>query len=1261
MKPIQPIAPPTKKEQFTLRLMITLGLISMGFFLNSMLSLSLKGYAPLYWMLMATFVFTCAKVLYEWTHYFFITIPKTPAGDKVFTVDIFTTFCAGEPYEMIKETLVAIQNITYPHKTYLCDEANDPYLKELCIELGVNHVTRVQKVDAKAGNINNALNQSSGELCLVLDPDHVPLPNFLDPIVGHFNNPEIGFVQVVQAYKNNDENLIAKGAAQQTYQFYGPIMMTMNKYGTVLAIGANCTFRREALESIGGHAAGLAEDMHTAMQLHAKGWKSVYVPQVLARGLVPSSLSAYYKQQLKWSRGVFDLLVHAYPKLFKGFSWQQKIHYALIPMHYFSGVMYLITFLIPIISLFFDISPVRLNITNFALTSLPFVTSTLMIRHFVQWWVMEDEERGFHIVGGLLVIGTWWIFILGLVYTIIGKKVPYVPTPKDGNEANNWPLNVPNLIILFFSLASIVYGLNYDWSPYSILMACFAGLNSLIMIFNIVASRQQEFKKIKTIYPALNGFFEWVKKIKINFWLIRRRLYTGVRSTALIITIILCCSVLYLLNMTNSKKDEVPVLDYDKEFFVTGVFAPADAEGVSSVAKVKQYQELYHTRFDIVSLYIPWGNKAQCYIPGKTIDSIYHNGSIPMITWEPWQNLFNNASAQKDEKIFKRVTEGVYDQYLQQFSQQIIALKRPVYIRFAHEMDNPFYPWSKVGGNTPQEFKAAWKYIHDFFQNKAAYNVIWVWNPWKSEAVDTYFPGRQYVDWIGVTNLNYGAINSSGKWTSMEELYKPFHQNPIFRSGIPVMLAEMGSLVSEGRQDDWFKAAFKARNKFKEIKGFVFFNSSHDKNIPGENVAGMLDWNVKNAENLKTLLGRESKAGFNKVSGEIPLLKGVKTEQANLATTSTTVQRSFNGIRGLNYNRAQDWKKNYQTVTMRDMVADFAEMKKMGVNAIKRYGPDIYDRNILRVAEKTGISVHFGYRISDDLDFVNDKVSLEKLKKKILNSVNDLKADKNIRSWNIGNAVFQKLSLYHYKPALVYQQDAYVYWLKALVKEIKEIDPERPVTVDVDMSYDMEMTVQRLKVSVPGIDAYGLATDRSGKKMPSIKDLKTPYFYSDVNVAVYKGAEDSKAGVFIASWQDEYKVDQVRLSGIKDYSGRKKYGYLELANMWTSAPLTVQVPEIKILKPALGTYGGEALPYHALIKKNNEWTLASSISNGLKFEWQLAKVDRFDNPLDIVHVGDGASFKLIIPNNAARYRLYLYVIKDNVILDVIKSELNTPL
>ena len=97
-------------------------------------------------------------------------MPPTPPLTHRYTVDIFTTFCAGEPYEMIVETLTAIQAITYPHETYLCDEADDPYLRDVCAKLGVHHVTRTDKRNAKAGNINNALSISKGELCVVLRP-----------------------------------------------------------------------------------------------------------------------------------------------------------------------------------------------------------------------------------------------------------------------------------------------------------------------------------------------------------------------------------------------------------------------------------------------------------------------------------------------------------------------------------------------------------------------------------------------------------------------------------------------------------------------------------------------------------------------------------------------------------------------------------------------------------------------------------------------------------------------------------------------------------------------------------------------------------------------------------------------------------------------------------------------------------------------------------------------------------------------------------
>lgn len=486
---------PTNRQKLTIRVMIACGLLAMAYFLYRVYRPDNMGDPVLYWLLVAVLTYASLKSAHEWIHYLNISVPERPEKTREYTVDVFTTFCPGEPYDMMVETLTAIKNISYPHESYLCDEADDPFLKSLCEDLGIHHVTRTEKINAKAGNINNALAQSNGEICLVLDPDHVPEPDFLDHVIPHFQQEDIGFVQVVQTYKNEKESLIARGAAQQTYQFYGPIMMTMSSYGTAQAIGANCTFRREALESIGGHAAGLAEDMHTSMKLHAKGWKSVYVPQIVAKGLVPSTLSAYYKQQLKWSRGVFELLFRELPGVFRKLSLAQKLHYAILPAFYLGGIAYLLNFLIPILAIFLNRMPFQIDLIEFILIGSPLFLSKVLIRQYSQRWLMEEKERGFHIVGGLLLIGTWWIHSLGFLFTIIKVKIKYNPTPKDGNEANNWPLNIPNLIVILLSLiAGIVAMTKSGDNSLILMMASLAFLNCFILSFTVIASRQQQYQ-----------------------------------------------------------------------------------------------------------------------------------------------------------------------------------------------------------------------------------------------------------------------------------------------------------------------------------------------------------------------------------------------------------------------------------------------------------------------------------------------------------------------------------------------------------------------------------------------------------------------------------------------------------------------------------------------------------------------------------------------------------------------------------------------
>ena len=889
------------------------------------------------------------------------------------------------------------------------------------------------------------------------------------------------------------------------------------------------------------------------------------------------------------------------------------------------------------------------------------VVAIVLVRHFVQWWVMEDEERGFHVVGGLLLIGTWWVFIVGLFYTIIRKKVPYIPTPKDENEGNNWPLNIPNLIILLASIVAIIYGLYTDWSPYTFVMAFLAGLNCLFMAFNIAASRQHAFRKYKEQFRLLRVSMSRLSEVKRKFWTMRRRIYTGLRSSALLLTVFMICLTGYLMK-AKTEIQEYKMLPINKhDIFLSGIFAPQQSNGLTSIKLVKDYQSAYKTHFDIVSIYIPWGDEEKCNLPQKLIDSIYQNSSTPMITWEPWESLFQKSSGgdtlRNEKKVFSHITNAVFDDYLLKFSNQIKALKRPVFLRFAHEADNPFYPWSAKGNNTPEEFKNAWKYVHDFFSRNGAYNVIWVWNPWKATAINAYFPGEDYVDWVGVTCLNYASFSNDKKWYSMEQLYQPFHNNPVFRTGLPVMLAEMGSLQSEGGQADWFKGASQSvKTKFHEVKAFVLFNSGVDKNMPDGTYGKNLNWQMEHNTWVTSLNNTKQSKHIYK----IPAFRD--TMAAALPTKSflTNNNRMFVETKGINYTRGQSWYKNYHPVTERDIVSDFTKMKQLGINTIKQYGPGIYDRNILVAASKIDMKVHYGFWIPDEISFISNNQKLSKLAKTILKTVNDLKDNNKIVAWNIGNNVLQQLSLYYYKHELFYKQESYMSWLRKLIQDIKIADPKRPVTVDVEVSSGLPDITNMLQSYIPEIDSYALILNEKSTGVDKISQLHVPYFFSKATVEEYLSLPSNTAGVFIADWQDPEINGLVSFDGLKDYQGRSKYSLFQIGNKWSGMKMPPALPKIKILKPAAGTFANVYLTYHALIYTHDQWELAENFQSGLQFEWYLIKTDNFGNGLLMKKIGTGPNITFAIPENPSNYKLYMIGVKGNVETTA-QSKLNTPL
>ncbi len=218
-----------------------------------------------------------------------------------------------EPEEVVLATLAGCRALRYPHTTYLLDDGRRERMRELAELAGARYLTRPDNEHAKAGNINAALSRTDGDLVLMLDADHVPMPDALDALVGYFEDERVGLVQSPHDFSNQDSvQHYAVGRHEQSL-FYHVICPGKDRHGAAFWCGSAAVIRREALLGIGGVATEtIAEDFHTTIRLQRDGWTSRYHDEVLVQGLAPHDLDGYLLQRDRWSRG--NLAVFTLPE-----------------------------------------------------------------------------------------------------------------------------------------------------------------------------------------------------------------------------------------------------------------------------------------------------------------------------------------------------------------------------------------------------------------------------------------------------------------------------------------------------------------------------------------------------------------------------------------------------------------------------------------------------------------------------------------------------------------------------------------------------------------------------------------------------------------------------------------------------------------------------------------------------------------------------------------------------------------------------------
>ncbi len=216
----------------------------------------------------------------------------------------------------------------------------------------------------------------------------------------------------------------------------------------------------------------------------------------------------------------------------------------------------------------------------------------------------------------------------------------------------------------------------------------------------------------------------------------------------------------------------------------------------------------------------------------QTIQRMVNHNSVPVITWEPW-----DPGGDQSKNILPDIIAGKYDTEIVEWAIALKALNYPVVIRWGHEMQGDWYPWSK----NPTLYRQAYQHMVTVFRAQNAHQVMWMFAPNHNDGgtgrkYTDYYPGADFVDLLGISGYNFGTTQPSwgSSWRSFENVFGPIVDDLSSRFNLPIIL-DVASAEQGGDKAAWIAdmgQQLAENSRFDLIKGIVWFQE--DKSRQGE-------------------------------------------------------------------------------------------------------------------------------------------------------------------------------------------------------------------------------------------------------------------------------------------------------------------------------------------------------------------------------------------------------------------------------------------
>jgi cellulose synthase/poly-beta-1,6-N-acetylglucosamine synthase-like glycosyltransferase len=381
----------------------------------------------------------------------------------------------------------------------------------------IHYLHRSDRTGFKAGALDKGLEQATGEFVLIFDADFVAPADILEQTLGHFADPKVGMVQARWGHINRDYSLLTE---VQSIMLDGHFMIehgARSRAGRFFNFnGTAGVWRRSVIKDAGGWQHDtLTEDLDLSYRAQMKGWRFVYLPDLVAPAELPVEMNAFKTQQARWAKGSVQVCKKLLPGVLASeLPWREKVE---ATFHLTANLAYPLMVLLA--ALMFPAMVLRYNMgwAEMMVVDVPiFLAATASVCTFYALSQKEQFKDGWkgklRYIPAVLGIGIGLSInnAVAVIEGLFGKPSEFARTPKYGIEGasdtwkqkaykgkSNWVPYVELLLACYFTFTSI-YALAYGLVGTLPFIAIFqwgflytAGM-SLAQSYDWLVPRQQE-------------------------------------------------------------------------------------------------------------------------------------------------------------------------------------------------------------------------------------------------------------------------------------------------------------------------------------------------------------------------------------------------------------------------------------------------------------------------------------------------------------------------------------------------------------------------------------------------------------------------------------------------------------------------------------------------------------------------------------------------------------------------------------------------